>query len=103
VFGACAGQAGSEVSKVRRMTRKLARRKASSVRRTSKLAREKRAGKPDTIGTLVAAASEALALPIEPSWRAGVTFNLQLLFKHAALVDHFSLADETEPAPVFRA
>jgi len=45
----------------------------------------------------------ALALPMDPSWHAGVTFNLQLLLKHAALIDEFSLADDAEPAPVFRA
>ena len=33
----------------------------------------------------------------------GITFNLQLLFKHATLVDEFPLPDDTEPAPVFRA
>jgi hypothetical protein len=52
---------------------------------------------------MVTAAIHALALPIEASWHAGVTFNLQLLFKHAALIDEFSLPDDTEPAPVFRA
>jgi hypothetical protein len=90
------------------MTRKSAGRKTSSykpksTRRANRQARPARAGKPDTVGTLVAAASQALALPVEASWRAGVTFNLQLLFKHAALIDQFSLANETEPAAVFRA
>ena len=39
---------------------------------------------------------------IRPGTR-GVARNLQLLFTHAALVDAFSLPDESEPAPVFRA
>jgi hypothetical protein len=49
------------------------------------------------------AGATALALPIDAAWRAGVEFNLQLLYRHAALVDAFALPDETEPAPVFRA
>jgi hypothetical protein len=85
------------------MPRKSARRKAKSLRPASRQGRPARAGKPDAFGTLVTAAGEALGLSIEPSWQAGVTFNLQLLFKHAALVDQFPLPDEAEPAPVFRA
>ena len=52
---------------------------------------------------LAAAGVKALALPIEPAWQAGITFNLQLLFNHAALIDGFTLPDESEPGPVFRA
>jgi hypothetical protein len=97
------------------MVRKSSSRKAKSARRASKPHRPLRAKKtvkktrnrpskkPDTIGSLVAAASQTLAVPIEASWHSGVTFNLQLLFRHAALIDEFSLPDDTEPAPVFRA
>ncbi len=85
------------------MTRKSIGRKAKSARRVRTPARPLRAKKPDAVGTLVAAAAQALALPMEASWHSGVTFNLQLLFRHAALVDQFSLPDDTEPAPVFRA
>jgi hypothetical protein len=97
------------------MTRKSGRRKAKPARRASKPARPLRGKKidkktakkpnntPDTIASLVAAASQPLALPIEAAWHVGVTFNLQLLFKHAALIDEFSLPDDIEPAPVFRA
>lgn len=46
---------------------------------------------------------DALALPIDTAWRAGVEFNLRLLYRHAALIDAFVLPDDTEPAPVFRA
>ena len=55
------------------------------------------------IETLVAASAQALALPVEPAWRAGVKRNLQVILEHAALVDQFSLPDDIEPAPVFRA
>jgi hypothetical protein len=82
---------------------KSTRRKASPARRPRAPSRTRPTGKPDAIGPLVDAGVQALALPIEASWHAGVKFNLQLLFKHAALIDEFSLADEAEPAPVFRA
>jgi hypothetical protein len=59
--------------------------------------------KPDALAALVAAGAMAMALPIEPAWEAGIKLNLQLLFAHAARVDEFALADDTEPAPVFRA
>jgi hypothetical protein len=85
------------------MARKSISRKAKSARRGRRPARPHRARKPDAIGTLVAADAQALALPMDPSWHAGVTLNLQLLLKHAALIDEFSLTDDAEPAPVFRA
>lgn len=84
------------------MARKSVRLKAKSVRPARKR-RPVRATKPDAGGTLVMTAGQALALPIEASWHAAVTFNLQLLLKHAALVEQFSLPDGAEPAPVFRA
>ena len=61
------------------------------------------AAKPNVIETLVAASAQALALPIDPTWRAGVQRNLQLILTHAKIVEQFSLPDEIEPAPVFRA
>jgi hypothetical protein len=74
-----------------------------SARRARPPARPLRSRKPDDIGMLAAAGVKALALPIEAAWQAGITFNLQLLFKHAALIDGFALPDESEPGPVFRA
>ena len=62
-----------------------------------------RVKKPDPVETLVAASAQTLAVPLDPAWRDGVRGNLQLLFRHAAMVDAFSLPDESEPAPVFRA
>jgi len=85
------------------MTRKTISRKMKSARRARPPARPLRSRKPDDIGMLAAAGGKALALPIEPAWQAGITFNLQLLFKHAALIDGFALPDESEPGPVFRA
>ena len=72
---------------------------ASSKRKALRLSKT-RAGSSGA--TLVAEAARALGLPIDPAWEAGVTFNLQLIMRHAALVDEFALSDEAEPAPVFR-
>ena len=52
---------------------------------------------------LVAAGAQALGLTLDPSWEAGVKFNLQLILRHAALVEEFRLPDDTEPAPIFHA
>jgi hypothetical protein len=85
------------------MTRKPLIRKVKSARRARPPATPVRSRKPDDVGTLAAAGIKALALPVEPAWHATIAFNLQLLFKHAALVDAFALPDESEPSPVFRA
>jgi hypothetical protein len=58
---------------------------------------------PNDLSALAAVGIRMLDLPVEPAWHAAIVFNLQLLFKHAAFVDAFALADETEPGPVFRA
>jgi Protein of unknown function (DUF4089) len=42
-------------------------------------------------------------LPLEPAWRPGIKFNLNLILRIAALVDEFPLPDDAEPAPVFHA
>jgi Protein of unknown function (DUF4089) len=52
---------------------------------------------------LVAAGARALGLKLDPSWEAGVTFNLHLILRHAALVEEFALPDDAEPAPIFHA
>jgi hypothetical protein len=57
----------------------------------------------DATDATVAAVAQALGLPIDPAWQANVKFNLQLILRHAALVDEFTLPDDAEPAPVFRA
>jgi hypothetical protein len=85
------------------MTRKPLSRKTKSARRARPSAPPVGSRNPDDLSTLAAAGVKAMALPIEPAWQAGIAFNLQLLFKHAALIDGFALPDESEPAPVFRA
>ena len=85
------------------MTRKSITGKSRTVRRARPPARPPRAKKLDAMETLVAANAQALALPIDPAWRTAITLNLQVLFKHAKIVDEFSLPDDTDQAPVFRA
>jgi hypothetical protein len=85
------------------MSRKPISRKVKSARRARPPARPLRSRKPDAVNALAAAGVKALAVPVEPAWHATIVFNLQLLLKHAALIDAFALPDESEPAPVFRA
>ena len=51
----------------------------------------------------VSAAADALGLTLEPAWCAATKSNLQLILRHAALVEAFPLPDDTEPAPIFHA
>jgi hypothetical protein len=95
----------------RKLTRKpkSARAKAAGKKKAQPMARaaaKPRAAKPsppDAIDALVEASAQALALPLDPAWHGGVKFNLQLVLRHAAIVEAFPLADDAEPAPVFRA
>jgi hypothetical protein len=51
----------------------------------------------------IAASARALALPVEPEWYPAIRANLETTFRLAATVAEFSLPDDAEPAPVFRA
>jgi hypothetical protein len=97
------------------MKRKPAR-KAKSARAAKKRTANKPRGKSvtaakapakkpaqDAVDALIAASAQALGLTLDPAWQAGVKFNLQLILRHAALVDEFALPDDAEPAPVFHA
>jgi hypothetical protein len=61
------------------------------------------AASPDPLDAFIAAAAEALGLPLEEAWKPAVKSNLQVTLGHAAAVDEFALPDDSEPAPVFRA
>jgi hypothetical protein len=58
---------------------------------------------PDALDALITASAHELKLPLEPAWRPGVKFNLNLILRIAALVDEFPLPDDAEPGPVFHA
>lgn len=51
----------------------------------------------------ITASARVLALPVEAAWYPTIRSNLEVTFRLAALVAEFSLSDEAEPAPVFRA
>ncbi len=68
-----------------------------------KVVRESQPPKRDAIDSLVVANAQALGLALDPSWEAGVKLNLQLILRHAALVDEFPLPDDAEPAEIFHA
>lgn len=93
------------------MTRKIVRKpnktRPAKASKPAKRAAPKRvegpAAQTDDFDTLVTASAQALKLPIDPAWRSGVKFNLQLIFRLAALVDDFPLPDDAEPGPVFYA
>lgn len=57
----------------------------------------------DPLDDLIAAAAEALVLPVDPAWRPAVRAHLAVTLRFARLVEEFALPDESEPAPVFRA
>ena len=57
----------------------------------------------ETLDSLIEAAAEALALPVDPAWMPSIRANLDVTLKLALLVDAFPLPDEAEPAPVFTA
>ena len=61
------------------------------------------AAQPDAIDLLVTAGAQALGLALDPALQGSVKFNLQLILRHAALVDEFPLPDDAEPGPVFHA
>jgi 1-carboxybiuret hydrolase subunit AtzG-like protein len=77
--------------------------KAKTAPKIKSPARRARAQTVDAADALIAACAQALRLPIDPAWHPAVRTNIQLLLKHAALVEEFLLPDEAEPAPVFRA
>jgi 1-carboxybiuret hydrolase subunit AtzG-like len=57
----------------------------------------------DPLDAYIDAVAQALALPIEESWKPTVRANLDVSLRLARLVDEFALPDETEPASVFTA
>ena len=57
----------------------------------------------DPLDVMIASAAATLALPIDPAWKPAIRANLQVTLGHAALVGEFALADDAEPAPVFKA
>jgi hypothetical protein len=57
----------------------------------------------DPLDDYIDAVAEALALPVEDSWRPAIRANLEVSLRLARMVDSFPLPDDTEPASVFAA
>jgi hypothetical protein len=90
----------------RATSRKAARRVTSRAKTTGAkrvAAKAEPAALRDALDALVEVGAQALGLPLDPAWTSGIKFNLQLILRHAALVDEFSLPDDAEPAPVYHA
>ncbi len=57
----------------------------------------------DSLEDFIHAGAKALALPLDPAWMPAIKANLEATMSHALSVTYFELADEAEPAPIFRA
>ena len=57
----------------------------------------------DHLDSYIDAVAQALALPVEETWRPAVRANLEVSLRLAKLVDEFALPDETEPASIYSA
>jgi hypothetical protein len=57
----------------------------------------------DPLDDFIDAAARVLKLPLEPAWKPSVKAHLDVTLKHAAVVAEFELANDAEPAPIFKA
>jgi hypothetical protein len=85
---------------VKRKKSRVTRKPQPSRLRSAKATRGKPAAR-DPLDDLIAAAADALALPIEPAWTPAIRFNLEVNLRLAASFADFPLPDDAEPAPVF--
>jgi hypothetical protein len=92
-------------AKSRRAAKSTAKNPHGTNASAAKSSAEKRDKTPkhDAIAAMIAASAQALGLTLDPAWQAGIKFNLQLILRHAALIDEFPLPDDAEPASVFHA
>jgi hypothetical protein len=85
------------------MTRRPKKKKATAGPQRKRRAAPKRKVQSEPLDDFIAASASALDLKIDKSWLAAVRSHLQVTLQHGARVASFALADEAEPAPVFRA
>jgi hypothetical protein len=57
----------------------------------------------DDLDDYIDASARMLALPLDQASRPAVKAHLASIFAFAELLDAFPLADDAEPAPIFRA
>jgi hypothetical protein len=63
----------------------------------------KAAPKTDPLDSWIVAGVQGLGLKVEKSWMAAVRTNLRVTLDQGVMVAQYPLADDAEPAPVFRA
>ena len=81
----------------RRPKKKVARKPAPKRRKIAANA------KPEKLDDFIAAGARALDLTIDKSWMPAVRTHLQVTLTHGTRVASFALADDAEPAAVFKA
>jgi hypothetical protein len=77
----------------------VSRKNRSRGRKVAKPAKPAR----DPLDDFIAAGSRAFGLKIDKAWLPAVRAHLQVTLSHGALVAAFTLPDDAEPAPVFKA
>ncbi|HEY1930966.1 MAG TPA: DUF4089 domain-containing protein [Acetobacteraceae bacterium] len=55
------------------------------------------------LNEFIASGTTLLNIPVEPEWQPAIRMHLAISFSLAARVLEFTLPDEADPAPVFRA
>jgi hypothetical protein len=88
-----------------RKPKRPVKRKALRSTRTRRAQRSRRPAVKvrDPLDDFILAAARALGLPAQPKWLPAIRTNLRVTLGQAALVAEFSLPDDAEPAPVFKA
>ena len=51
----------------------------------------------------IEAAAKALNIPLDPAWKPAIRGDHEITLKLARLIEEFSLPDDSEPAPVYKA
>ena len=79
-------------------------RKAKVLRKASrKAAMPAKQPRHDPLDDFIIASARALDLTIDKAWMTAVRGNLAVTLRLAALVSAFTLPDDAEPVPVFKA
>ena len=78
-------------------------RKAKVLRKVRKAATPAKQPHHDPLDDFIIASACALNLEIDTAWMPAVRGNLAITLRLAALVSAFTLPDDAEPAPVFKA
>ena len=78
-------------------------RKAKVLRKVRKAATPAKHPQHDPLDDFIIAGARALDLKIDRAWMPTVRGNLAVTLRLAGLVSAFTLPDDAEPAPVFKA